>query len=230
MTLSALTPLGSTGTPLCRAASPAARLLAGAVLVAAIATAPIGSLPALSISALVLLATLLAAQPRLRPFMHRALPAALVIAALVVPLVIAGRSAQALAMGARATLAVGVALGVAASLALDELPGALSALGVPAALAAVVETMLRQLGSVQDEGRRIVLARRLRGARGFGVGPEVLSALLVRTSARAERAELAMRLRGYNPALAREQARLGRRDLPLLGLTIVLAVLLHIAA
>jgi len=230
MTSSALPPLGSAGTPFQRAASPAARLLAGAVLVAAIATTPVGSLPALSISLLLLVATLLAARPRLRPFARRALPALLVIAALVVPLVITGRTAEALAMGARATLAVGVALSVAASLGLDELPGALSALGVPAALAAVVETMLRQLGSVQDEGRRIVLARKLRGARGFGVGPEVLSALLVRTSARAERAELAMRLRGYNPVLARERARLGRRDLLLLGLTIALAILLHIAA
>lgn len=218
------------GTPLRRAASPAARLLAGVLLVAAIATAPLGSLVALSMSAALLVAVLLAAQPHPRLLVRRALPALLVIAALVVPLVLAGQATQALMMGTRATLALGVALAVAASLRLDELPGALSALRVPAALASVVETMLRQLQSVQDEGRRIVLARRLRGARGFGVGPEVLSALLVRTSARAERAELAMRLRGYSPEAAREQARIGGRDLPLLGLVVALAVLLHVAA
>ncbi len=230
MTASALAPVGRAGAPLRRAASPAARLLCGALLVAAIATAPIGSPTALAISSAVLLIALLVTQPRPRPLARRALPAVLLIAALVLPLVVAGETHRALAMGARATLAVGVALAMAASLRLDELPGALAALRVPRALAAVVETMLRQLDSVRDEGRRIVLARRLRGARGWGVGPEVLSALFVRTSARAERVELAMRLRGYSPDAARERARLGRGDVPLICLAVAMALLLHIAA
>lgn len=229
MTSSVLAPIGHAAAPLRRAASPAARLLTGVLLVAAIATAPLGSLRALSISTALLVTILLAAQPRLRPLAKRALPAVLVIVALVLPLVIAGQTTQALAMGARASLAVGVALAVAATLQLDELPGALAALGVPTALARVVETMLRQLSSVQAEGRRIVLARRLRGARGFGVGPEVLSALLVKTSARAERAELAMRLRGYNSGAARKQSQLCLRDLPLLLVVLSAVVLLHIA-
>lgn len=228
MTASALASIGRTRAPLRRMASPAARLLAGVLLVAAIATTPVGSLRALLLSSAVLLSALVAAQPHPRLLARRALPAVVVIAALVLPLLIAGDPARALALGARATLAVGVALAVAASLQLDELPGALSALRVPAALAAVVETMLRQLGSVRDEGRRIVLARQLRGARGFGVGPEVLSALLVRTSARAERADLAMRLRGFNPAAARAEAGLRARDLPLLCLALALVVLLHV--
>lgn len=230
MTTSVLSPIGHAAAPLRRAASPAARLLAGALLVAAIATAPLGSPRALSISAAVLVAMLLAAQPRLGLLAKRALPAVLLIVALVLPLLIAGQTAQAIAMGARASLAVGVALAVAATLQLDELPGALLALGIPTALARVVETMLRQVSSVQAEGRRIVLARRLRGARGFGVGPEVLSALLVRTSARAERADLAMRLRGYNAEAARDQARLCLRDVPLLLLVLAAVVLLHVAA
>ncbi len=230
MTTSVLAPISHAGAPLRRVASPAGRLLSGVLLVAAIATAPLGSPRALSISAALLVSMLLAAQPRLRPLAHRALPAVLVIAALVLPLLIAGQTTQAIAMGARATLAVGVALAVAASLQLDELAGALGALGVPTVLARVVETMLRQVSSVQAEGRRIVLARRLRGARGFGVGPDVLSALLIRTSARAERADLAMRLRGYNSAAAKKRAQLGLRDVPLLLVVLSAVVLLHVAA
>ena len=224
------TSAGAAAAPLRRFASPAARVLTGALLVAAIATTPVGSTRALAISAFLVLATLVASQPRLGVLARRALPAALLIAALVLPLVLSGQTAQALGLGARAALAVTVALAVFASVTLEELPGALRALAVPRALCAVVETMLRQLGSVEDEGRRIVLARKLRGARGWGVGPEVLSALLVRTSARAERVELAMRLRGYSPDAARQQARLGWRDAPLLAAVVLAALALHVVA
>jgi cobalt/nickel transport system permease protein len=108
-----------------------------------------------------------------------------------------------------------------------QLGGALAALRVPYAIAGVIETMLRQVAHVTSEGRRIRLALELRGAHGSGLTLTLLGALLVRSVQRAERVDLAMRLRGYDPGRAAELARLRASDAPALALAIAAALTVH---
>ncbi|MEB2310205.1 MAG: hypothetical protein OZ921_13130 [Sorangiineae bacterium] len=194
-----------------RRAGPAGKLLAGAVLVVGLATAP-ASPRALTANALVSMAVVIATRPKLGVLARRGLPALGVILALLLPSLLAGERARALLVGGRALTATLAALAVASTLAAHEVPGALGALGVPGALASVTATMLRQLGAVRDEGRRLALARELRGARGAGFGAGTVAALLVRTAERAERVELAARLRGSTPRGEAGRARLRAAD------------------
>lgn len=93
------------------------------------------------------------------------------------------------------------------------LESALLSLRVPPVLAAVVGTLLRQAEALVVDGRRLVLARQLRGARGRAIGPEILARLLLRAHAQAERVQLAATLRGYDPRLiSRPTAWLAARD------------------
>lgn len=213
--------------PLARWSSPAGRLLGGTILVAGVATArPTAS--ALCVGLALGLGIAGAARPPPAALARRALPALGVIAAVLAPLVISGHFDQAAVLAARATLGVGIALSVASTLALDEVPGALRALGLPAALGAVTATMLRQLGAVRDQGRRMVLARALRGARGAGLSAGTLAALLVRTADRASRVELAMQLRGYSLAEAATRSALRVRDAAVVAACTASAVVVHV--
>jgi energy-coupling factor transporter transmembrane protein EcfT len=165
-------------------------LLASALLTASLATAPPRLWPVcLALAALVGLAT----RPRWAWLWRRSLVALPALGALTAALALADPP-RALAVGARAVAALVVALSVASRIELASLPGALRVLGAPRELAATVHAMLWQIEHVADEGRRLLLARQLRGAE--RVGPEVLAQLLIRTGARAERVDLAMRLRG----------------------------------
>jgi energy-coupling factor transporter transmembrane protein EcfT len=89
--------------------------------------------------------------------------------------------------------------------------------------------MLWQVGHIGTEGRRLVLARRLRGARG-AIGPEILAELLVRTTARAARVDLAMQLRGAHSEAAARQAPLAARDALATGIALALGIGLHLLA
>jgi energy-coupling factor transporter transmembrane protein EcfT len=210
-----------------RRASAAARLLAGVILIVAVATMPAR---AIAVSASLLLAALLLVLVRPR----RSLLAAagwlgiVPLAALLTPWWLAGDSEVALLLGGRGLSAIGVATVLAASLERDELVGGLSALGVPEALVGVVSTMLRQARGVREQGHSLLLARRLRGARGPQVSVDVLAALLARTAERAERIELATRLRGADGVSARGVATLKTRDLPLLVSAVGLGVSLRL--
>jgi hypothetical protein len=62
------------------------------------------------------------------------------------------------------------------------------------------------------------------------VSAEVLASLLAKTAERAERVELAMRLRGAGLGEASAQRRLGAGDLPALGASAAAAVAIHLAA
>lgn len=193
-----------------------------------LATAPVGA-RALVASAAVMLGFAAAARPRPGKLALGALPALGVIVAVLLPLVVSGQSTRAGLLGARALFAVVIALSIASTVPLVDVHGALGALGVPDALCAVVGTMLRQLGAVRDEGRRLVLARRLRGARGPSLGAATLATLLLRTADRAGRVELAMRLRGYTAAEASARSGLCARDaLPVLA-SFACAVAVHVA-
>ena len=106
------------------------------------------------------------------------------------------------------------------------MPSALRSLGAPRLLAATIHTMLWQAEHVGDEGRRLLLARRLRGCR-ERFGPDLLAQLLVRTTARAERVDLAMRLRGADGAPP-PRPRLGLVDLAVAALSLAAGAALHL--
>ncbi len=212
---------------LIRSSSAAGRLLAGAIAVVGLATARLDT-AALAASAAVVLLAVGTARPRPGTLALRALPAIGVIAAVLAPLLLSGESARAGLLGMRALFAVSVALSIASTVPLAEVPGALGALGVPDALCAVTGTMLRQLGAVRDEGRRLVLARKLRGARGPALGAGTLATLLLRTADRAGRVELAMRLRGYTAAEASAHSGLRARDALVVLASVTCAVAVHV--
>ena len=213
--------------PLSRWTTPSGRLLCCVVLVAGTATAPVAMRATLWMSALIAIAVVVLARPTWRTWWRRALPALLMIGALLVPLAVV-RVPDAAAIAVRATIVVVIALGFAATLRLEQLAPALRGVGLPASLAGVIETMLRQLSVVRDEGRRLALARRLRGARGRTWGAETVSALLVRTITRAERTELAMRLRGGADAVRLSHARLRLHDAPAVLVSAVAATAMHV--
>jgi len=213
---------------LARKTSPAARILCSLIVVGSIALTPARAEGALG-SALLVATTLLVTAPNFAQLLRRALPALLAIAALVAPLLFAGRFQDAASIALRASLASVAALAFAACIAPGELGGALSALGVPSALGGTIETMLRQLSTLRSEGSRIALALRLRGARGSTLTTHVCAALLVRSSMRAERVALAMRLRGYDVGTSARQARLRAGDVPALVLAAAATTLLHVS-
>jgi energy-coupling factor transporter transmembrane protein EcfT len=166
-------------------------------------------------------------RPDPRVLARRALFALGAIVALCIPFAIAGDWARAIELGARASAATLIALAFASTWKLDELPAALRALGLPLDFVSTVHAMLWQVGHIGSEGRRLVLARRLRGARGV-VGPEILAELLVRTTARAERVDLAMQLRGTHSQLAAGRSSANWRDWLGIGCALMLGIGLHL--
>jgi energy-coupling factor transporter transmembrane protein EcfT len=214
---------------LARIASPAARLLGAVALVSAVATAPLGSAPALAVSSAVALGAIAVCRPSLKTFFARALPALGAIAALLVPLLWAGRASDAGSIAARSVLALATALAFAAALGPGELAAGMRALRAPVALTMVVATLLHKLALARDEARRIGLARRLRGARGPTLGADAFVSLLVGTARRAERAELALSLRGHSLEEAAWRARLRPADATVLLAVSFAAISVHLA-
>jgi energy-coupling factor transporter transmembrane protein EcfT len=201
-------------------------LLAGGA--AAIATLHSPSPRRLAAAALGLLVLLLIVRPDLKKLVRRAILGVGVVVMFVLPLLASGQSEQAALLGARSLLALSLALTVADTLALGEVGPGLAALGVPCKLASVVAAALTQVGLLRDTGERIALARRLRGARGVSVGPDVVAALLIRSAERAERMSLAADLRGRDIRRAASRARLMLRDSLVLAPALAAALLLHL--
>jgi cobalt/nickel transport system permease protein len=133
-------------------------------------------------------------------------------------------------IGCRALLALIAAIAIAGTIPSGRFGPALAAIGVPSSLAAVIAGVLRQLDLLLAEGRRLALARRLRGARGTAASVEMLAALLTRSAARAERVELAMRLRGYAGLAPAADVSLRRTDAPVLIAALAAALLIQLAA
>ncbi len=211
-------------------ASPAARLLSALVIVTALATLPLAAPAGLLGAGIIVIALLSSVRPRWGVLGKRLLPALLMIAALVMPLLLSGNGTRAAAVSARAALAVLAALAFAETLRPEELGAALRALRVPPALAEVVGALLRQLEALGGEARSIALARRLRGAHGPALSADALATLLIRAHDRAERTELAQRLRGFGAEAATQKARLRRGDGALLALSGLAATVLHASA
>jgi energy-coupling factor transporter transmembrane protein EcfT len=91
-------------------------------------------------------------------------------------------------------------------------------------------TLVHQLGAIRAEAQRIGLARRLRGARWSAAAPDAFVTLLLGSVRRAERAELALSLRGYALDVQAERAKLRRKDVPALVAVALAAVSVHIVA
>lgn len=209
--------------------SPAGRILCSVFLVASVATVD-PSTARVRVAVLVLVIALLAlTRPNPLVLGRRALVALGAVVALCLPWVIAGNWPRALELGGRAAASTLIALAFAGTLRRSELPGALRALGLPADFASTVHAMLWQVGNIGSEGRRLVLARRLRGARG-AIGPEILAELLVRTTARAERVDLAMQLRGASSEAAARRVGLTTRDVLAAAIALGTGIGLHLFA
>jgi energy-coupling factor transporter transmembrane protein EcfT len=205
--------------------SSAGRLAAATVLVIGVATLPIDSRArALGVAALLLLVVGLA-RPSPRRLVKRLLAAGLAIFAVVVPLLFAIEPIRALSIVYRSLVAAAIAIAAGSTLEIAELPRALRALGVPQLVASTIFALVWQIGAIADEARRLLLARRLRGA--SGIGPGVMTTLLVRTRLRADRVELALELRGATTANATSAARLNGLDALAIASTVVLVLGLH---
>jgi energy-coupling factor transporter transmembrane protein EcfT len=207
----------------------AARVLGLLLLVTGIATAPLDRAASLLAAAATVGLLLALVRPEPRLLARRALPAAIGVAALALPIAFVAPERAAL-IACRALLALLAALAIASTIPSGRFGSALAALGVPAAFAAVVAGVLRQLDLLIAEGRRLAIARRLRGARGTAVSVELLAALLTRSAARAERVELAMRLRGHAEHASGTDVRLRPADAPAVVAALAASVLIHLAA
>jgi energy-coupling factor transporter transmembrane protein EcfT len=212
---------------LARPSSPAARILLLVGSTAAVATLRSPTPRSLALAALALCALLLLVRPEFARLARRALFGVGIVLVFTLPLLAVGQSQQAALLGTRSLLALGVALTLADTLALGEVGSGLAALGVPCKLASVVASALTQMGLLRDTGERIALARKLRGATGAGVGPDVVAALLVRSAERAERMSLAADLRGRDIRRAARQARLVPHDAIVLAPALLGAIALH---
>ncbi len=206
--------------------SPAARVLAAVILIVGIATVP-PRLYGLGASGLSAIGLALWARPSPGFFFKRLAIALAAIAALTVPLWLTGDAVRALALSVRASAAASVAIVLASGLSKSDLPGALRSLGLSASLAALVGTTFEQLASLEPIARRIVLARQIRGAKGWVSYRTVIPEMLVRSVARAERVGLARELRGYDPALIPKGVGLTRQDTPLVLAAILGALAVH---
>jgi len=208
--------------------TPAASVLGALLLTTAIATLP-------SMSGDVALAVFGCAaaaaafsKPDLKRLSIRLGLALGLIGMLTLPFLISGDLTRAARLGLRALGAATVALTFTSRLSGTELARALGGLRAPAALVEVLEGLALQLDSLKRTAERLVLARRLRGARGIFGTLSVVPELLVRSAERAERLDLARRLRGYE--YARSRSHLSRQDLWPLLTAVAGAVLLHALA
>lgn len=106
-------------------------------------------------------------------------------------------------LAARSVVALGIALCLVASTTAADLTEGLARLRLPAPLVLVLSLMVRYLGVVTDDVRRMAVARASRGG-GRGIaGTWVVTAsgvgrLFVRSYERGERVHLAMVSRGYD--------------------------------
>jgi energy-coupling factor transporter transmembrane protein EcfT len=205
----------------------ACRLLATAVLVAGTATAPL-HVAALGAGAVVALAAVLVSGGA-RRVARSALAATLVVAATAVPVAFAAGPLHAALLALRALVALTTAVAILGTIAPEDLAPALAALGAPRAVAAVVAAALRQTVVLQAEGRRLLLARQLRGGAGYRESAALLGVLLSRAAARAGRIELSARLRGHCPDRSTRRARLRGADAPYILLAAATAIAVHLA-
>ena len=208
--------------------TPGARVLSALVVTFAIATLPsVTGWVALGVLACALGAASVA-KPNLKRLSVRLGAALGMVAALLLPFLLVGDFERAAKLGLRALGAATVALAFTSRLSGTELARALGALRAPVALVEVIEGLASQLDTLKSTAKRILLARRLRGAQGIAGSVSVIPELLVRSAERAERLGLARRLRGFDHAQLK--SKFGRQDIGPLLIAAISATLLHALA
>ena len=202
------------------------RLLASLLWVAAVATAPPGPVALLAAAGVT---GALLVRHGARRLGRLLFPATVMVAGTTLPIAVSFGASHGLLVGARALLAVASAAALLGGTPASRLAPALRGLGIPSAVTTTLAAALRLSGLLVDEGRRLVLARRLRGDRSILAGGAVLGALFTRAVTRAERMDLAMALRGYRGEVTVSGPRLVLGDLPGIAAAAVLGVLVHVA-
>ncbi len=133
---------------------------------------------------------------------------------------------KALRLLARAWVSILVTLLLAMTTPLSSILTALERWHFPRGFLEVCSLVYRYLWVLLEEGRRLLLARRLRGgtAPPWRSGGRILATLFARALGRAQRIEIALRLRGYRGTLplGRRLAWTGRDSRRLLLATVVL--------
>jgi cobalt/nickel transport system permease protein len=206
--------------------TPAGRLACALLLAAALATCPLGAEP-LEMAVIVAVAAVLGTSSAGR--LLRVLPAALAVLGLgLLPVAVTASPELAALAFVRGLASVVAAVAIAGSIPLTDLGPALRGLGAPAALAAVVTSALRGATVLRDEGSRLLLARRLRGAATYRGTGALLGTLLARALSRAERVELSMELRGFRPEDALARSRLAPGDAPPIAISAVAGASVHL--
>jgi energy-coupling factor transporter transmembrane protein EcfT len=150
------------------------------------------------------------------------------IGMLILPFIVIGDVESSARLGLRALGAATVALAFTSDLAGTDLARALGALRAPTAIVEVIEGLALQLDSLKATASRLVLARKLRGARGLASTVSILPELLVQSAERAERMDLARRVRGY--CYVRPARSFRRQDIWPLLIATASAALLHALA
>jgi len=208
--------------------TPGARVLSALVVTAAIATLPsVTGWVALGVLGCAVGAACFA-KPNLKRLSLRLGAALAMVGALLLPFLLAGDFERAMKLGLRALGAATVALTFTSRLSGTELAHALGALRAPVALVEVIEGLASQFDTLKSTAKRIMLARRLRGAHGVSGTISVLPELLVKSAERAERLGLARRLRGFDHAQLKSKFQ--RQDIGPLLLAAISAALLHALA
>lgn len=208
--------------------TPGARVLSALMVTAAIASLPsMTGYVALGVLGCAVGAACFA-KPNFKRLSLRLGAALGMVAALLLPFLLAGDVERAMKLGLRALGAATVALTFTSRLSGTDLAHALGALRAPVALVEVIEGLASQLDTLRSTAKRISLARQLRGARGVTGSISVLPELLVRSAERAERLGLARRLRGFDHAQLK--SRFQRQDCAPILLALVSATLLHVLA
>lgn len=197
--------------------APHAKLVGAVALAGVVVATPARGWPALGVVALAVVALLVAARVRARWVVARlAAIVPLLALALVLPFVATGERVAlgpvsvsregTIAAGlfvARCLVATGVALVLVATTPVADLTEGLARLHVPAAMVLVLSLMVRYLGVVGDDLRRMTVARASRGDGRGRVGLWMAAAagvgrLFVRSYERGERVHLAMVSRGWD--------------------------------
>ena len=187
-----------THAPIARWVTPAARLSGGVILAVALATAPPSTI-GLGVACAFFLVVLLWAKPPTRRWQKRLVIALVGSSAMLAPFALGGGWSGVAPILLRTSTAIVAAVATSLTLAGEDLGGAFATLRAPRALTTVIVHTVGQLGALADEGQRLALARKLRGASGTGANLELLSTLLIQSAARGQRRALAVELRGAPP-------------------------------
>ncbi len=217
-----------TDAPIARWLTPAARLGGGVILAVALATAP-PSFLGFGVACAFFVSVLAWAKPPARRWQRRLAVALIGSGAMLAPFALGGGWSGVAPVLLRSSSAIVTAVATSLTLAGEDLGSAFATLRAPRALTTVIVHTVGQLGALVDEGQRLALARKLRGASGTGANLELLSTLLIQSAARGQRRALAVELRGAPPG-TRVDSFGGFRSLAFVGICALMGIGVHLVS